>query len=271
MKQPLVFTLEALARYPMVSRINFVECGGNSAPLYNKDPVQANVQAIHGLVSCSEWTGVRLSTLLEETGIDPKAKWLLAEGADGPSMNRSIPIAKALDDVMIALYQNGERIAPSNGYPMRLLVPGYEGNMNVKWLHRIKLVEAPVMAINETMQYTYRVAGPKIWQFFFPMEVKSFVTHPSPGLTLKEPGYLRNFRPCLLGQWSDCESHGFRRRGQELGRSCARRTGFEQGVDQVPHAVAMGRPARGSTKSRLGRSRQYTADPRGDVRRAWRA
>ena len=188
-KQPLVFTLDALARYPMVSRINFVECGGNSAPLYNKDPVQANVQAIHGLVSCSEWTGVRMSTLLEETGIDPKAKWLLAEGADGPSMNRSIPIAKALDDVMIALYQNGERIAPSNGYPMRLLVPGYEGNMNVKWLHRIKLVEAPVMAINETMQYTYRVAGPKIWQFFFPMEVKSFVTHPSPGLMLKEPGY----------------------------------------------------------------------------------
>jgi sulfite dehydrogenase len=188
-KQPLVFTLEALARYPMVSRINFVECGGNSAPLYNKDPVEANVQAIHGLVSCSEWTGVRLSTLLEETGILPEAKWLLAEGADGPSMNRSIPKAKALDDAMIALYQNGERIAPSNGYPMRLLVPGYEGNMNVKWLHRIKLVESPVMAINETMQYTYRVAGPKVWQFFFPMEVKSFITHPSPGLTLKQPGF----------------------------------------------------------------------------------
>ena len=110
-KQPLVFTLDALARYPMVSRIHFVECGGNSAPLYSKDPVQANVQAIHGLLSCSEWTGVRLSTLLEETGIDPKAKWLLAEGADGPSMNRSIPLAKALDDAMIALYQNGERIS----------------------------------------------------------------------------------------------------------------------------------------------------------------
>src|SRR5258706_551477 len=129
------------------------------------------------------------SPRLEETGIDPKAKWLLAEGADGPSMNRSIPIAKALDDAMIALYQNGERIAPAQGYPMRLLVPGYEGNMNVKWLHRIKLIEEPVMAINETMQYTYRVAGPKIWQFFFPMEVKSFVTHPSPGLTLKGTGY----------------------------------------------------------------------------------
>jgi sulfane dehydrogenase subunit SoxC len=188
-KQPLVFDLDALARYPMVSRTHFVECGGNSAPLYNKDPVQANVQAIHGLLSCSQFTGVKLSTLLDETGIDPKAKWLIAEGADGPSMNRSIPMAKALDDTMVALYQNGERMAPSNGYPMRLLVPGYEGNMNVKWLHRIKLVEEPVMAINETLQYTYRVQGPKIWQFFFPMEVKSFVTHPSPGLTLKGPGY----------------------------------------------------------------------------------
>jgi sulfane dehydrogenase subunit SoxC len=188
-KEPKVFTLETLARYPMESRISFVECGGNSAPLYNKDPIEANVQAIHGLVSCSEWTGVRLSTLLEETGIDPKAKWFLAEGADAPSMNRSIPLAKALDDAMIALYQNGERINPSQGYPMRLLLPGYEGNMNVKWLHRIKLIEAPVMAINETMQYTMRVAGPKSWQFYFPQEVKSFVTHPSPGHTLKGAGF----------------------------------------------------------------------------------
>jgi sulfane dehydrogenase subunit SoxC len=188
-KQPLVFDLDALARYPMITRVNFVECGGNSAQLFSKDPVQANVQAIHGLLSCSEWAGIRLSTLLEETGIDPKAKWLIAEGADGPSMNRSIPIAKALDDAMIALYQNGERINPAQGYPMRLLVPGYEGNMNVKWLHRIKLVESPVMAINETMQYTYRVAGPKIWQFFFPQEVKSFITRPSPGLRLKGPGF----------------------------------------------------------------------------------
>jgi sulfane dehydrogenase subunit SoxC len=188
-KQPLVFKLETLARYPMITRVNFVECGGNSAPLYNKDAIQANVQAIHGLVSCSEWTGVRLSALLEETGIDPKAKWMLAEGADGPSMNRSIPVAKVLDDAMIALYQNGERINPAQGYPMRLLVPGYEGNMNVKWLHRLKLIEEPVMAINETLQYTYRVAGPKIWQFFFPMEVKSFITHPSPGLSLKGPGF----------------------------------------------------------------------------------
>jgi sulfane dehydrogenase subunit SoxC len=188
-KRPLSFSLDALARYPMVSRISFVECGGNSAPLFSKDPVQADVQAIHGLLSCAEWTGVRLSTLLEETGIDPRAKWFLAEGADGPSMNRSVPLTKAMDDAIIALYQNGERVAPSNGYPMRLLVPGYEGNMNVKWLHRIKLIESPVMAINETKEYTILRPDGKAWQFYFPMEVKSFITHPSPGLTLSGPGY----------------------------------------------------------------------------------
>ncbi len=133
--------MEALHRYPMVSRISFVECGGNSAPLYSKEPIQADVQALHGLCSCAEWTGVMLSTLLDETGIDPRAKWFIAEGADLPTMNRSIPLQKALDDAMIALYQNGEPINPSNGYPVRLLLPGYEGNMNVKWLRRIKLVE----------------------------------------------------------------------------------------------------------------------------------
>src|SRR5262245_29468518 len=126
-KQPLVFTLDALGRYPMESRMAFIECGGNSAPLFSKEPIQANVQALHGLVSCAEWTGIKLATLLEETGIDPKAKWLIAEGADAPHLSRSVPLTKALDDAMIALYQNGERLMPGNGYPMRLLLPGWEG------------------------------------------------------------------------------------------------------------------------------------------------
>ena len=188
-RQSMIYTLDALHRYPMVSRIAFVECGGNSAPLYSKEPIQANVQALHGLCSCAEWTGVMLSTLLEEVGVDPKAKWFIAEGADLPTMNRSIPLAKAIDDAMIALYQNGERINPSNGYPMRLLLPGYEGNMNVKWLRRIKLVEAPVMAINETKQYTILRPDGKAWRFYFPQEVKSFITYPSPGLNMKGPGF----------------------------------------------------------------------------------
>ena len=188
-KQPMTFSLEALHRYPMVSRVSFVECGGNSAPLYSKEPIQANVQALHGLVSCAEWTGVKLSTLFEEAGIDPQAEWFLAESANSVSMHRSIPVRKAMDDAMIALYQNGERINPSQGYPMRLLVPGYEGNMNVKWLRRIKVVDGPIMAQNESVAYTILMEDGKAWQFFYPQEVKSFITHPSPGLTMNGPGF----------------------------------------------------------------------------------
>jgi sulfane dehydrogenase subunit SoxC len=188
-KRPLVFTLEALARYPMVSRVSFVECGGNSAPMFSREPIQASVQALHGLCSCAEWTGVPLSVLLDETGIDPKAKWLIAEGADAPALSRSVPMTKALDDAMIALYQNGERLMPGNGYPMRLLLPGWEGNMNVKWLRRLKLVEAPAMSYYEARTYAPILPNGKAYQFFFLQEVKSFITHPSFGLKLNGPGF----------------------------------------------------------------------------------
>jgi sulfane dehydrogenase subunit SoxC len=188
-KRPLEFTLDALARYPMVSRMTFVECGGNSSPLFSREPAQGSVQALHGLASCAEWTGVRLSTLLDETGIDPKAKWLIAEGADAPALSRSVPLSKALDDAMIALYQNGERLMPGNGYPMRLLLPGWEGNMNVKFLRRIKLVEAPALSYYEARTYAPILPGGKAYQFYFLQEVKSFITQPSPGLALKEPGF----------------------------------------------------------------------------------
>ena len=188
-RRPLVFTLDALMRYPMVSRMAFVECGGNSAPLFSKEPIDGTVQALHGLVSCAEWTGVMLSTLLEEAGIDPKAKWLIAEGADSLALSRSVPMAKALDDAMIALYQNGERLMPGNGYPIRLLLPGWEGNMNVKWVRRIKLVEAPAMSYYEARTYAPILPSGKAYQFYFLQEVKSFVTHPSPGLKLNGPGF----------------------------------------------------------------------------------
>jgi sulfane dehydrogenase subunit SoxC len=184
-KRPLVFTLEALARYPTVSRIAFIECGGNSGALYQKDPVAGGVQALHGLVSCAEWTGVRLADLLDEAGVDPKAQWILAEGADAAGMSRSVPMVKAMDDAIIALYQNGERIRPSNGYPLRLLLPGYEGNMNVKWLRRIKVTEQPTMTKDETSKYTISLPDGKALQFVFPIEAKSVITHPSPGLAMK--------------------------------------------------------------------------------------
>jgi sulfane dehydrogenase subunit SoxC len=186
--RPLIFTLDALMRYPMESRIAFVECAGNSALLYQKEPAQLGVQPIHGLLSCAEWTGVRLATLLEEAGIDPKAQWLLAEGADASGMSRSVPLAKAMDDALIALYQNGEPVRPSNGYPMRLLLPGYEGNMQVKWLRRIKLTEGPTMTKDETSKYTILRDDGKSLQFYFPQEAKSIITRPSPGMTLNAAG-----------------------------------------------------------------------------------
>ena len=187
-KRPLVFTLEALAQYPMVTRVTFLECGGNSAQLFSPQPLQANVQALHGMASCAEWTGIKLSTLLDEAGVDPKAKWFIAEGADAPHLTRSVPLKKAWDDALIALYQNGERLMPANGYPVRLLLPGYEGNMNVKYLRRIKLVEEPAMSFWESKTYAQILPNGKAYQFYLLQEVKSFITQPSPGLMLKEPG-----------------------------------------------------------------------------------
>jgi len=131
---------------------------------------------------------VRLAVLLQEAGVDPKASWILAEGADAAGMSRSVPLAKAMDDALIALYQNGERVRPSNGYPMRLLLPGFEGNMNVKWLRRVKVTDSPTMTKDETSKYTILERDGKALQFVFPMEAKSLITRPSPGLTMKRSG-----------------------------------------------------------------------------------
>jgi sulfane dehydrogenase subunit SoxC len=188
-RQPLEFTLDKLMRYPMVSRMHFVECGGNSAPLFSKEPLQATVQQMHGLSSCAEWTGVPLSILLDEAGVDPKAKWFVAEGADAAAIDRSVPLKKGMDDAMIALFQNGERIMPGNGYPMRLLLPGYEGNMNTKYVRRIQLVDQPAMSYYEERNYSPLLPDGKAYRFYFINEVKSFITQPSFGYALKEPGY----------------------------------------------------------------------------------
>jgi sulfane dehydrogenase subunit SoxC len=188
-KQPLEFKVEDLLRYPMVTRKAFVECGGNSAALFSNEPVQAPVGLLHGLVSCAEWTGVPLATLLDEAGADRNAKWLLAEGADSLAVSRSVPMKKAYDDAMVALYQNGERIMPGNGYPMRLLLPGWEGNMNVKYLRRIKVIDQPAMTFYETRNYSPLLPDGKAYRFYFVNEVKSFITQPSFGSALNAPGF----------------------------------------------------------------------------------
>ena len=187
-KTPLFFSLDKLYRYPMVSRTCFIECGGNSNAGWHEEPMQAPLGNMHGLVSCSEWTGVPLGPLLEEAGVDDKALWLVAEGADAAAMNVSIPLAKAMDDALIAIYQNGEHLRPENGYPMRLLLPGWEGVTNVKWLRNLEVTDRPVMARNETAKYTELQPDGKARQFTYIMEAKSLITHPSPGLKLQEPG-----------------------------------------------------------------------------------
>jgi len=186
--RPLTFSMNALMRYPTVTRIQFLECSGNSGRNLNPEPQQAPLGALHGLVSCSEWTGVPLSVLLDEAGVKPGAGWVLAEGADAAAMSRSVPLEKMMDDAIIALYQNGERLRPGNGYPMRLFLPGYEGNMSVKWLRRLKINAAPTMTRDETSHYTDVLLGGKAKILTFPMGVKSLITSPSSGLSLGQPG-----------------------------------------------------------------------------------
>jgi len=187
-KRPLIFTMEALLRYPTISRPHFLECSGNSNRALAPQPLQIPVGAMHGLISCSEWTGIPLSLLLQEAGIDPAATWLLAEGADAVGMSRSIPMEKALDDAMIALYQNGERLRPEQGYPVRLFLPGWEGNMSVKWLRRLKLTDSPTYTKDETSKYTDLLPDGKALQFTYEMGVKSVITRPSSGMTVQGRG-----------------------------------------------------------------------------------
>ena len=187
-KRPLVFDLETLSRYPLVTRIAFLECAGNSGSLFSNQPLQATAQGLHGLVSNAEWTGVPLSILLDEAGVDRSARWFTAEGADSAAHHRSVPLKKAYDDAMIAIYQNGERLMPGNGYPMRLFLPGFEGNMSVKYLRRIKVTDEPAMSRTDN-GYSVVLPNGKAWRFNFLQEVKSVVTHPSLGHRLDGPGY----------------------------------------------------------------------------------
>ncbi len=188
-KQPLVFDLNTLHRYPMTSRISFIECGGNSNSLWHPTPAQAPTGYVHGLVSCSEWTGVPLSVLMDEAGIDKNARWLIADGYDASGVAVSIPMDKILDDTLVALYQNGEPVRPENGFPARLLVPGWEGIVNVKWLRALRASDVPQMSRFDTVSYTDLQKDGSIERFSFEMGVKSVITSPTAGDTLSQHGY----------------------------------------------------------------------------------
>jgi sulfane dehydrogenase subunit SoxC len=183
---PLIFTMEDIRRFPSQSRIHFIECSGN--PVYTK-PYGKTASDLVGLVSCAEWTGVSLKLVLQEAGLQPEAKWVVAEGADAAAMTRSIPIEKCLDDAMLVYSQNGERLRPQQGYPLRLLLPGFEGNMNVKWLRRLHVAAEPAYSREETSKYTDLMPDGSAREFTFYMEAKSIITRPSGGQRLSGPGF----------------------------------------------------------------------------------
>lgn len=186
--RPLRLSMADLRRLPSVSVVRFMECSGNSRSEWTKPAPTA--QLSHGLASCSEWTGVSLRLALEEAGLKPEARWLICEGGDACRLNRSLPIEKALDDCLLAYGQNGEALRPEQGYPLRLLVPGWEGNINVKWLRVLKATAEPSHTREETSKYTDLLPDGTARQFTFHMEAKSLITTPAGGKKLGAPGFL---------------------------------------------------------------------------------
>ena len=181
--RPLEFTLEELNRFPSVSRIHFLECLGNRARAEHK-----SVQETHGMTSCAEWTGVLLSVLLKEVGVQKGASWVVSEGAEEVKGAGSIPLAKAMDDCLVAYGQNGEPLRPQNGFPVRLIVPGFEGIYNTKWLRRIKVVDRYYMTYND---YGHISNDPKIAALTFSWGPKSVITFPSAGQKLPSHGFYQ--------------------------------------------------------------------------------
>src|SRR6266699_1190013 len=178
-ERPQVFDLDALKRFPAVSRLHFLECSGYGSASYRGIRPNLSPQLIDGLTSTSEWSGVPLALLFREVGVKPGAKWFLAEGDDAAVMSRSIPMEKAWDDALIAYGQNGEPLRPEQGYPARLFLPGWEGNTNVKWLRRIELSDRPFMTREETSKYTEPFANGTSRMFSFLMDARSLITYPA--------------------------------------------------------------------------------------------
>jgi len=187
--RPLKLSLRDLMRFPSVSRICFTECSGNTLTEW-VEPTLADVQQTHGLISGTEWTGVLLSTLLREAGVRPDSNWIIAEGADAGLMNRSITLEKAKDDAFIAYSQNGEALRPAQGYPMRLVLPGWEGSSNVKWLRVLKVTDRPFHTREETAKYTDLMADGVTRQFTFVMEAKSVINYPSAQFPVDGAGFV---------------------------------------------------------------------------------
>jgi sulfane dehydrogenase subunit SoxC len=186
-ERPLVLSMDDIVRLPATSRIHFIECPANGGMEWRGAQLNS-LQFTHGMIGCAEWTGVKLSTLLDEVGIKPEAKWVMVEGADGAHMNRSLPLDKCLDDCLVVYAQNGEALRPEQGYPLRLVVPGWEGNVSVKWLRRIKVGDQPWFSREETSKYTDLMPDGTARGFTWVIDAKSVITFPCPEKPLSAHG-----------------------------------------------------------------------------------
>jgi sulfane dehydrogenase subunit SoxC len=183
-ERPLIFTLDDIKRMPRVNRAYFCECAANSGMEWRGAQLNG-AQYTHGMVHCVMYTGVPLKVLLQEAGVRPNAKWLLLEGGDAAAMTRSLPLQKALDDGLLAYRMNGEMLRPENGYPARIVLPGWEANMWVKWLRRIEVGDQPWHQREETSKYTDLLENGTARRFTYVMDAKSIITNPSPQTPLK--------------------------------------------------------------------------------------
>lgn len=188
--RPLLLTMDELMSFPSESHIHFLECPANGGMEWRGAQMEA-LQFTHGMISGSEWTGVKLSTILQECGVKPEAKWVLAEGADAAGMTRSIPLDKAMDDTLVVFAQNGEMLRPEQGYPVRLFTPGWEGNTSVKWLRRLEIGDMPWAQREETSKYTDLLADGKARKHSFVQEVNSVITSPCPENPIMRKGLLQ--------------------------------------------------------------------------------
>jgi sulfane dehydrogenase subunit SoxC len=193
-ERPMIFTMDDLKRLPAVTRTHFIECNANGVTSVNggNDP-EATPQITHGLTSCSMWTGVVLSKVLDMVGVKKGASWILAESAEGTRFSKGIPMEKVLDDCLLAYGQNGEAVRPEQGYPLRLISPGYEGIYNVKWLRRLEMADTPSIAQRELYYNTYveqgKYADHKARWFRFEMGANSVITRPAGGQRLEKHGF----------------------------------------------------------------------------------
>jgi sulfane dehydrogenase subunit SoxC len=190
-EREMVFTLADLMTLPSVTRLHFLECSGNGRAGYKSPKPELSPQNIDGLLGNAEWTGVLVSTLLGEVGAKAEAEWALAEGGDAALMSRSVPMAKLRDDAMLVYAQNGEPLRPAAGYPVRLFLPGWEGNANVKWIRRLELNREPNMSKDETSKYTDPLPNGTARQFSFALDAKSTITYPTYPNRLKQPGWVQ--------------------------------------------------------------------------------